>query len=285
MTCQALPVPIRAYLGKPFTRQYFRNQTRKTVEGFDPRKAADVVNDGEITLNLPKAQEDALVAYISFVTQQYEKAAENDLNRHSDHNGNYIGSYEPQRTYVTDVLAFLDEYNIDSDIPDISELPTKDFLEQFGYFKSKVNYVRRRFALRKVRTEAGTAGTVITFAPDYKAEIGKLLETIRKIVNQEVPEGRRRDTIFSRINSLQLEVDKDFTTIDQTFRLMIDLSSAVGEMSEKVEPLVKQIERLANVFLKGSKKTEQLPKPERPKRITKEEEVAAPDLDDDEIPF
>ena len=139
-----------------------------------------------------------------------------------------------------------------------------------------------RFNLRKNRTDAGSIGTVIMIASTYKSEIGKLLETIRKIVNQEVHDPKKKDKIFAKIAALQSEVDRDRTTIDALFGQMIDLTKTVGECAENLDPLIDKLERVKKLFWDNSEKVEILPKKERSKLITKQE---APAELDDEIPF
>ncbi|PCJ36965.1 MAG: hypothetical protein COA93_00485 [Alphaproteobacteria bacterium] len=179
-------------------------------------------------------------------------------------------------------MAFLDEYNLDIQIPDISELSDHDFIQSFQQFKSRVQYIILRFSLRKNRITGGTAGTLISIKFTYKGEIGNLLETIRKIVNQEVKETKKRDKIFSKIASLQSEIDRDQTTIDAIFGHMIDLSETVGECAERLEPVIDKLERIKKLLWDNSKKVEALPTPGRPKLITKEKDNSGLD---DEIPF
>ena len=233
---------------------------------------------------LPANREEAFTTFVAGVSSEYSQKLRNDRSTYSDQNGNYEGSYEPERSFVTAILAFLDEYGIESEVVDISELANDEFAKHFGKFKSKVEYLVTRFRLRQHRIESGDIGTLIAIGSDYKAEIGKLLDTTRKIVNQEVKDANKKDNIFRKIANLQSEVDRDQTTIDALFGKMIDLSQAIGTAAENLEPLVDKLERLKKVFWDSAKKVEQLPKPDRPKLITKEKEYSESKLDD-EIPF
>ena len=242
---------------------------------------------------LPENSQEAFADFEAQVRSAYEEKSRGDQSHNTDQNGNYIGSYEPERSYVMAVLAFLDEYSLETDIVDISELENDDFYRQFGKFKSKIEYITTRYTLRKGRIESGSIGTLITFAKDYKTEIGSFLEKIRKIVNQEVEEGNKKEKIFSKIASLQSEIDRDKTTVDSAFGRVLDLSKVLGEAGGNLKPAVDQLERLKKVFWDGSKKVDQLPKPERPKQITKDVsggygESGGDGQDrnlDDEIPF
>ena len=243
-----------------------------------------MIIDGVSTDDLPEGREAAFVEYDKRLRAILEKLNEQDIDRYTDSNGVYHGEYEPRRFYVSSILAFLDEYDLDqSEIVDISALPNTEFSRRFPEFFNKINYLVSRYKIRASRFEAGSAGTPITFSPSYKEEIGKLLETIRKIVNQEVADPNKKDAIFKKISSLQSEVDRDRTTVDAVFSRLMDLSRGVGEAAENVEPLIEKLERLKGIFFSGAEKQAQLPSPNRKKALP-----PPPDPFtslDDEIPF
>jgi len=235
---------------------------------------------------LPANREEAFANFVTAIYDQYAQNVNNDRSAYSDQNGHYEGSYEPERSYATVILAFLDEYGIETDIEDISELSNSDFIAHFGKFKSKVEYLTTRFKLRKNRIVSGSIGTLISIEPNYKIEIGKLLDTARKIVNQEIKDTKKRDKIFAKIASLQSEVDRDQTTVDALFGRMIDLSKAIGDSAENLSPLIDKLERVKKLFWDKSEKIDMLPKPKRPKLITKDEDTESNNQNlDDEIPF
>lgn len=234
---------------------------------------------------LPPNREEAFAVFVARVSSEYDQKVRNDRSTYSDQNGHYEGSYEPERSFVNGILAFLDEYGIEADVVDISELENHDFAKHFGRFKARVEYLTTRFRLRQHRVASGTIGTLISIGSNYKTEVGGLLDTVRKIVNQEVKDVNKRDNIFAKIASLQSEVDRDQTTVDALFGRMLDLSQTIGKAAEHVEPLVKLMERVKKIFWDAPEKVEQLPKPDRPKLITKEEKQAPRADMDDEIPF
>ena len=65
---------------------------------------------------LPAKREAAFAAFVNTINEELSQKIDYDRRSYSDHNGNYEGSFGPERSYVTAVLAFLDEYGIDSDI-------------------------------------------------------------------------------------------------------------------------------------------------------------------------
>jgi len=233
---------------------------------------------------LPANREEAFTVFVTSISADFTQKLRNDRSTYADQNGNYAGSYEPERSFVTAILAFLDEYEIETELIDISELDNQEFAAHFGRFKSKVDYLITRFRLRQQRVESGSIGTLIAIGSNYKLEVGDLLNTIRKIVNQEVKDVRKRDNIAAKIASLQSEVDRDQTTVDALFGRMLDLSQTVGDSADNLEPLVKLMERVKKIFWEAPAKVEQLPKPDRPKLIAKEKPSQKSGMDD-EIPF
>ena len=235
--------------------------------------------------DLSESSEEAFTLYEQRAREAYEEQIQNDRQYHSDHNSNYEGSFAPERSYVTAILAFLDEYSIVSNIEDISELDNKEFYKEFELFKSKAEYMSTRFSLRKNRLDKGSLGTAITLEQSYKSKVGSHLEKIRKIINQEVSKGAKKDKIFEKISALQSEVDRDMTTIDAAFGRILDLSRVIGTFGDNVKPAVDQLDRIKKIFWDESDKVDTLPKPDRPKALPKADTKTGSNNLDDEIPF
>jgi hypothetical protein len=228
--------------------------------------------------------EEAFVAFEERLRAGLEKAQIEDRRRNEDMNGNYTGSYAPERYYVSSILAFLDEYDLDLKVEDITEVGDPIFLTHFNKFFNTINYARTRFMLRKSRIETGAAGTPILIAPNFKDEIHKNLDTIRKIVNQNVQNENKKDAIFKKIAALQSEIDRNRTTVDAVFSRAIDLSKVLGDVSENLEPAVQKFERVMAALKDGSERIPFLPKKERTKLLPPQEEMKVEDLNDN-IPF
>ena len=195
--------------------------------------------------NLPECNEEAFVEFEKKIRSAYEQNVDNDYRTYSDMNGNYEGNYTPQRTYSMAILAFIDEFDLD--LPKIEGVSDSDFQHYFREFQSKISYYAMRYSLRR-RIKNNSAGTVITITSEYKLEIGKLLDTIRKIVNLEITDTNKKDIVFSKIASLQSEIDREKTTIDTIFGRMIDLSSTIGECGEKLGPAIPTLDRIKKIF-------------------------------------
>ena len=230
---------------------------------------------------LPANPQDAFVEFERAVREKYEKLAFED-SQNLDQNGNYIGSYDIERAYVTELLAFLDEYDLEVSIEDISALNDSDFQLAFQNFRNRIQYTTARYRHHNNRISSGGIGTPMQITQCYKAEIASHLDKIRKIVNLKVEAGQKKDKIFSKISSLQSEVDRDQTTVDAVFARVLGLSRLIGDAGENIKPAIDQFERVKRLIFDASEPVEKLPSPDRPKLIPKDEN--SQELPDD-IPF
>lgn len=240
----------------------------------------DTVDVDDLSLN----REEAFIAFEERLRVALTASQAEDRRNNSDSTGYYTGSYSPERYYVSSVLAFLDEYELELEVRDITYLADEEFRSAFADFFNRVNYVRTRFKLRKARLVTGQAGTVVTIKPLYKEEIHNLLNTVRKIVNANIASESKRELIYKRIAGLESEVDRDRTTIDAVFGRFLDLSGVVGQCAKNLEPLVQKLERVMAALRDGAEPTPLLPKPERTQLLPSSKPNVHHDLDD-EIPF
>ena len=233
--------------------------------------------------NLPTVREEAFIYIEERIRAKFRQDSRNDRETYVDQDGRYDGHFEPDRTYVSNILAILDEFGIEIGVPDITDFSIDDhiqFEKEFMSFVQRINYAITRFKVRNARMEDGSAGTAVIIQSNYKIEIGSLLATIRKIINQEVQDVKKRDKIFSKIASLQLEIDRDQTTIDSLFKAGLDLTKTVGECANNLDPLIEKLKQLKQLLWDNSGQLESLPQPTRPKLIESQSDEL-----DDEIPF
>jgi len=242
-----------------------------------------IIDDIDIS-NLGDNAEEAFITFEKRLRDVLLPEQEKDMQQNT-YNGDYHGSYAPQRHYVSSVIAFLDEYELEigEDIIDISKSDNNDFSKAFSDFFGSINYARTRFKLRKEKIATGQVGTPVSISFDYKEEINKMLETIRKIVNQQIDDENKKDSIHKKLSALQLEVNSDKTTLDSLMCKFIDISEAIGECGEKLEPAVSKLERVMAAIYGGAKRTPRLPSKDRQKLLPSTEKKQ--ELMDDEIPF
>ncbi|MEC9291309.1 MAG: hypothetical protein VX730_02805 [Pseudomonadota bacterium] len=180
----------------------------------------------------------------------------------------YSNGYVHEKQYVAAILAFVDEYGMDLDLPNILNEYGDNFEVSFGEFESKINYLVTRFGLRVKRQGFLPTASFVYIGENYKKEIGTLLNTIRGIVEQKVDSQNKREAIYIKMASLQSEIDRDRTTLDMLFDRAKDFTSTVSECAGDIEPVVKKLEKFRELIFKGvTKKQKSLSVPEQAKQI------------------
>jgi hypothetical protein len=125
------------------------------------------------------------------------------------------------------------------------------------------------------------------------------LERIKNIVDGVEVSQRKKEALYSKINALADEIDRDRTRFDAAMALVLEVASTGGEAAEKLEPVRKWIDSIARLL--GRAKEEEdaaaqgLPAPEERKQIEpprrssaeKGKSACSDDFDDldEDIPF
>lgn len=228
--------------------------------------------------------------FIEFEKQVYKvfkQQEQDDRDTFSDLNGNYSGSYEPERAYVTSLLAINDEFNLGIEIDNINRYSGNTFYNRFPGFMHDVKYATTKTLLRNRGSNGISIGTPAIIESGWKDKIYDALNKIEKIVNQEVIDDNKQDAIYRKINALRSEISRSRTTFDAIMMRMIDFSSAAREVGENIKPLVKLAERVEKMITSGIQKSDnQEIEQHDSKMIESKNSSEKPDDDlDDEIPF
>ena len=83
------------------------------------------------SVNLDDLEENAETAFVTFeerLRSVLKEQQDEDARMYRGDDGYYAGSHSPERYYVSSILAFLDEYGLDIDVEDISDLRDDAFL-------------------------------------------------------------------------------------------------------------------------------------------------------------
>jgi hypothetical protein len=107
---------------------------------------------------------------------------------------------------------------------------------------------------------------------------------------------RKKQAMYSKIDALANEVDRNRTQFDAAMALIVEVASIGGDAAEKLEPVRKWIDSIARLLGRAKEAEDaaapRLPGPQERKRIEpprrtlpKRERSPAVDDLDDEIPF
>ena len=151
--------------------------------------------------------------------------------------------------------------------PRITE--TNSFNNWFQTFWSDVNTFAVRYRAPHIIGSSADIITAISFSDDYRQEIGKLLNRVRKVINQADLPNNKKDAIYAKIAKLQAEVDRSVTRLGYFLSIWYDLTNAVGEGAENLEPAMKLLERVFRLggYAKAEHDQGRLPAPEDRKQL------------------
>ncbi len=229
---------------------------------------------------LNTTDEQAFVDFEAKQQQYFNEKQEIDRRQFTDLEfDHYRGNYDPERFYVSSIIAFIDEYELDLPIDDISDFSNEVFPSEFRKFLNQIHYFSTRFQLRQQRQGTLPTATLIQFNTNYKEQLSENIETIRKIVRQQVEDVNKKEAILDKLNALAKEIDRDRTTMDRVFSLTRDVSRNIAECAEELEPAIQKFERIMHALYNGSeiisalpntKKTKALPSPEVNKEFSED---------------
>ena len=115
--------------------------------------------------------------------------------------------------YVQVILAFSDENELALGVDRSYPRGTKEFNDWFVEFKNEVIYTQNRFRFRN-RSGVPDGAATVSLNDEFRGQIHKLLNRIRKVVAQLKIGETKKDAILNRIGALAVEVDKDRTRLD-----------------------------------------------------------------------
>ena len=138
------------------------------------------------------------------------------------------------------------------------------------------NYIR---AMSRVTSTIGVANHAESFGRieltvDLRTEVLEKVEKIRKIIYQAELGKPIESKILSSLMRFQRSVEDMRTSVAQYGQIAIDIAEVCGEVAEKMNPVVKTLERIGHIFKR--QQVEQIEAEEPPRQLPKP---------DDSIPF
>jgi hypothetical protein len=139
--------------------------------------------------------------------------------------------------------------------------------------------------------------TVLSLTPEMKKQIHHFINRIRAIVEPVDLPAAKKEAIWTKLNALADEVDRDRTKTEAMTALALEIAGATGEAAKRLAPVKEILDAITNLFAKAKEMTEfrRLPSPSGRKRLEaprKQLPGPQPDKDsqttgdmDDDIPF
>lgn len=153
-----------------------------------------------------------------------------------------VASSESRIEFSSQVLGFLMAHPLGVKPPALKRSPGGNMIG-FEMFMSELTKIVTQFQFEASAIEAHKQ---ISLATDKKQEIQKLLEKIRKIVNQEIAEGDKKEAIIKKLSALENEVSLDRTSFEALLNKGSKLTKALGEYAENLEPLANLVQKIKN---------------------------------------
>ncbi|WP_165572206.1 hypothetical protein [Agrobacterium rubi] len=111
----------------------------------------------------------------------------------------------------------------------------------------------------------------------YKGNIRDLVDRIKARIDAADVGVEKRDSLFGKLNLFLNELDKSRTKLTALTAAFVQVSGAVGEAAEKLEPAIELFERIMKAVGYGSK-----PMPSLPKSEEDQKRLPPPDVSDEE---
>lgn len=191
--------------------------------------------------------------------------------------------------YAVSVSAAASEFGIaelaDFELPWPSDEQTD---ERCRMYRARATRVSQQLLFRH-----GTKSATVNLDSSTKQKINHWLEQVRAEVRAAEVSAEKKDRLFSLINELQAEVDRDRTPVHAAGELWVTLCTYMGEGAKKaLEPATPYIERICGALGLAKKAeedvlTKKLPPPKESKRIEGPQKLknGFGKPFDDEIPF
>lgn len=240
-----------------------------------------MITDDEL-LTLPDDPEEAFV--------KLEACARRHLNHELS---NLLEQDDPDalyRQYMSTVLGAVSVFKIDAlggwALPSGGDYGT-DLVHQFIADVDHCTMQIRLLHARRVKQYS-----VVLDIPTKKKlrhYIDQIRETIDKL---EVSQGKK-DRLYSKVEALALEIDRDRTRYQAIAALFIEAADDAGEAASRLEPVVQLVERIGaaiGIAKRAQEDQAKLPPPTERKRIEPPKKAAPRQSSfdkelDDEIPF
>lgn len=186
----------------------------------------------------------------------------------SDYSNHYVKPRYSEHDYAVEVSAAALEFGIDELANFELPWPTDETAEKTcRMYRAQATQVSQRLLFRH-----GTKSVAVSLDASTKEKISHWLKQMREAVQAADVAPEKKDRLFTLIDELQAEVDRDRTPVHAAGELWLTICTYMGEgMKKALDPVTPYVERICGAL--GHAKTaadsqpKRLPPRSEPKRI------------------
>jgi hypothetical protein len=202
--------------------------------------------------NLP---EDSMEAFVVFENRLRQKFSNNPIETHE------------AVAYITSIEAFCRVYDIlDGYLGDQDAIAIVD-RSAVGQYMSMVDLRLSVCKIQIARNRSRGITDTVKLNQNTKVEIRALVESAKVKIDVLDLDARKKDILLDKLNHFLAELDKSQTRLTGLLASMVQVSGAMGDSAEKLEPVVGIFERIMKAVGRGSEPTPKLPKWEEQKQL------------------
>ncbi|TDK36627.1 hypothetical protein E2F50_06785 [Rhizobium deserti] len=220
-------------------------------------------NGGAFFDGLPEDDEHAFLVYSQKVREDVVRV-DNDGDPMPDS----VILYRSRLVQATDVFSLSDQ---------MLAVVTREIERNFGEAKAYLSAVDGLYDLKMLRESRKKFSEVfdaVEISSEYKDHIRLLVNKIKERIDTVDIGIEKRESLFAKLNTFLKELDSDRTRLSALTAAFVQVSGAVGEAAEKLEPAIGLFERIMKAIGHGSKEMRGLPKTEEElKRLPPPEQI------------
>jgi hypothetical protein len=166
--------------------------------------------------------------------------------------------------YISNVIAAIEALGIQAaferEVPSIREVSWETYMQ----FSNDVEHYKTKLRIQHAHR---TQGYSVRFDQAAKQKLRHYLHEMRAVVDALEVDEKKKNALYTRMNDLQSEIDRDRTRFDAVASLSIAAAGVLGEVMEKsqIRGLLNSIERV--FWGAQSDAQQQLPAPPKPRQI------------------
>lgn len=138
--------------------------------------------------------------------------------------------------YISKIIGYVQAHELDVGIPDEIPIDPEDFEKYFNFAQRKIAILVEKLKLQSIQKQKRSVVPLYIISSAVKIEIHHHITQIRALIDESDVTQTKKDRLFTRLNALSLEVDKEKSKGDIALGLYTlvksDLGVAVGNINE-----------------------------------------------------